>query len=255
MKARLIARLDIKGDKLIKGIQLEGLRVIGDPNLIASEYYSKGIDEFIFMDSVASLYGRNQLGDIIHKITENIFVPITVGGGLRTLEDCRITLRNGADKIAINTSALANKKIITEVANEFGSQCMVVSIDAKKVSDTKWNAYVNNGRDSTQLDVIEWAIESAELGAGEILLTSIDREGTRSGFDISLIEAVSKCVDIPVIASGGFGKEDHLLELLRKTSVDAVAVADALHYSRFSILELRKMCQNAGREMRRIDEE
>jgi cyclase len=253
MKARLIARLDIKGENLIKGIQLEGLRVIGDPNSFARKYFESGIDEFIFMDSVASLYGRNQLGSIIERITENIFVPITVGGGLRSLDDCRKALRSGADKVAINTAALNNHEIISKVAKEFGSQCMVVSIDAKKINESAWHAYVNNGRESTGVDAVEWAIKCEELGAGEILVTSIDKEGTRSGFDINLIEKITNNVSIPVIASGGFGKPSHLVDLLKKTKVNAVAVADALHYSRYSITELREIGIHAGREMREID--
>jgi cyclase len=204
------------------------------------------------MDSVASLYGRNQLSTIIEKITENIFVPITVGGGLRSLEDCRQALRSGADKVAINTVTFENHKIISEVANEFGSQCMVASIDAKKINDSTWHAYVNNGRQSTGFDVVKWAMKCEELGAGEILLTSIDKEGTRSGFDINLIQKVTDNVSIPVIASGGLGKPTHLVELLKNTKVDAVAVADALHYSRISVHELREAGIIAGREMRKI---
>lgn len=253
MKARLIARLDIKGDNLIKGIQLEGLRVLGDPNLFAIKYYKDGIDEFVFMDSVASLYGRNQLNSIIEKITENIFVPITVGGGLRTLEDCRKALRSGADKVAINTAAFENPNIITDVAKEFGSQCMVASIDAKKINVSTWHAYINNGRESTGIDVIEWALKCEALGAGEILLTSIDKEGTRSGFDNQLIENVTSMVSIPVIASGGFGKSTHLIDLFKNTEVDAVAIADALHYSRITIQELREIGIHAGRELRRVE--
>ena len=255
MKARLIARLDIKGTNLIKGIQLEGLRIIGDPNLFALKYFKDGIDEFVFMDSVASLYGRNQLGEITEKITENIFVPITVGGGLRNLEDCRKALRSGADKVAINTAAIANNNLISEVAKEFGSQCMVASIDAKKMNDSQWDVYTNNGRTSTGIDVVKWAIKCEELGAGEILLTSIDREGTRSGFDIPLIEKVTNSVDIPVIASGGLGSTKDFSEVLKNTKIDAVAIADALHYDRISISALREAGMNAGREMRRIDPE
>lgn len=253
MKARLIARLDIKGENLIKGIQLEGLRVVGDPNSFALKYFDAGIDEFVLMDSVASLYGRNQLSSIIEKITENIFVPITVGGGLRSIEDCKKVLRCGADKVAINTAAIKNQKIISEVAEEFGSQCVVASIEAKKVTPLTWHVYINNGRESTGIDVVSWAKKCEELGAGEILLTSIDKEGTRSGFDLQVTENVTNSVKIPVIASGGFGEENHLKELLTNTKVDAVAFADALHYSRFSINELREIGIAAGRQMRRID--
>lgn len=253
MKARLIARLDIKGDNLIKGIQLEGLRVLGNPNLFAIKYYENGIDELVFMDCVASLYGRNHLSPIIERVTENIFIPKTVGGGLRSLADCRKALRSGADKVAINTAAFEDSSIITNVSKEFGSTCMVTSIEAKKITESTWYAYINNGRVSTGIDVVDWAMKCEELGAGEILLTSIDKEGTRSGFDIELIEKVTSKVSIPVIASGGFGKPDHLADLLMHTKVDAVAVADALHYSRISIKELREIGISSGRELRRVE--
>jgi len=255
MKARLIARLDIKGRNLIKGIQLEGLRVIGDPNLFAMKYFKDGIDEFVFMDSVATLYGRNQLGEIIEEISENIFVPITVGGGLRTLEDCRKALRSGADKVAINSAAVTNNNLISEVAYEFGSQCMVASIDAKQVGKSNWHVYTSNGRESTGIDVVEWAAKCERLGAGEILLTSIDREGTRSGFDNQLVGVVTNSVGIPIIASGGLGSTTDLLDIFSQTQVDAVAIADALHYGRVSISALRESGINAGREMRIIENE
>jgi cyclase len=254
VKTRLISRLDIKGSNLIKGIQLEGLRIVGDPNAFAQRYYQEGVDELLLMDSVASLYGRNQLDEIIERITADIFIPITVGGGLRNLEDCRRILRSGADKIAINTAAITSKNLITEIANEFGSQCMVVSIDAKKISESKWDAYTNNGREPTGIDVVDWASICEELGAGEILLTSIDREGTRSGFDISLVEMVTNTVNIPVIASGGLGNTSHFSELINRTKVDAIAIADAFHYSRVSVKELREIGLKAGREMRNINE-
>ena len=223
---RLIARLDIKGPNLIKGIHLEGLRVVGDPQQYAQDYYQAGVDELIYMDIVASLYGRNNLADIVKRTAENVFVPLTVGGGVRSGDDVRTLLRAGADKVAINTAATRRPELITEVAHKFGSQCMVLSIEAKRSSPGKWEAYIDNGREHTGLDVVEWARRGVELGAGEILLTSVDQEGTRKGFDCHLVEAVSSAVSIPVIASGGMGSSDHLVDAVR-AGADAVAMADA----------------------------
>lgn len=237
---RLIARLDIKGPNLIKGIHLEGLRVIGDPQKYAQKYYKAGIDELLYIDIVASLYGRNNLTEIVQRTAENIFVPITVGGGIRTLKDVQGLLRAGADKVAINTAATQNPQLIKEVSRSFGSQCMVLSIEAIKHGHNKWEAYTNNGRDHTGMDVVEWAKRAVDLGAGEILLTSIAQEGTRKGFDIELTRAVSEAVSVPVIASGGFGKLEHLPDVVHNGKADAVAIADALHYDRFSLEEIRK---------------
>lgn len=237
---RLIARLDIKGPNLIKGIHLEGLRVIGDPQKYAQKYYQAGVDELLYIDIVASLYGRNNLTEIVQRTAENIFVPITVGGGIRSLKDVQTLLRAGADKVAINTAATQNPQLIKEVARSFGSQCMVLSIEAIKHGQGKWEAYTNNGRDHTGMDVVEWAKRAVDLGAGEILLTSIAQEGTRKGFDIELTRSVSEAVSVPVIASGGFGKLEHLPDVVHKGKADAVAIADALHYDRFSLEEIRK---------------
>ncbi len=237
---RLIARLDIKGPNLIKGIHLEGLRVIGDPQKYAQKYYQAGIDELLYIDIVASLYGRNNLTEIVQRTAENIFVPITVGGGIRSLKDVQTLLRAGADKVAINTAATQNPQLIKEVARSFGSQCMVLSIEAIKHGQGKWEAYTNNGRDHTGMDVVEWAKRAVDLGAGEILLTSIAQEGTRKGFDIELTRSVSEAVSVPVIASGGFGKLEHLPDVVHNGKADAVAIADALHYDRFSLEEIRK---------------
>ena len=179
---RIIARLDVKGPNLIKGIHLEGLRVIGAPNEYALDYYYQGADELIYMDVVASLYGRNHLGEIIKNAAKDIFIPMTVGGGIRTIENAREILRSGADKVAINTAAVANPTIITDVARQFGSQAMVLSIEAKKVEGSHWEVYTDNGRERTGLDVVDWAKLCVLNGAGEILLTSVDHEGTRKGF-------------------------------------------------------------------------
>lgn len=236
---RIIPRLDIKGKNLIKGIRLEGLRVMGDPHEFALRYYQAGADELIYMDIVASLYGRNNLSDIISRAADQVFIPITVGGGIRSVEDVRHILRSGADKVAINTAAIARPELITEVARRFGSQAMVLSIEAKQVAPGKWEAYTDNGRERTGLDVISWARRGVDMGAGELLLTAVDREGTRKGFDIDLIQQVRDAVTIPVIASGGMGTIGHFVEAARMGGADAVAMADVLHYGRMTLPEVR----------------
>jgi len=243
---RLIARLDIKGANLIKGVHLEGLRVIGAPNEHARRYYEQGVDELIYMDCVASLYGRNHLSDIVRSATENIFVPMTVGGGIRSVDDATQILRAGADKVAVNTEAVANPQLITEIACRFGSQCMVLSIEAKQVGPERWEVYTDNGRERTGLDVIEWVKRGVAMGAGEVLLTSVDREGTRRGFDIALVRAVTGEVSVPVIASGGMGKPEDFLEVVLEGGADAVAMADILHYKRAEIGEIRAIAEAAG---------
>lgn len=243
---RIIARLDIKGPNLIKGIHLEGLRVIGSPNEHALRYYHQGVDELIYMDCVASLYGRTHLGDIMNAAVKNIFVPITVGGGIRSADDASEVLRTGADKVAVNTAAVINPKLITDIARRFGSQCMVLSIEAKQIGIDRWEVYTDNGRERTGLDVVEWAKYGVLMGAGEILLTSIDKEGTRKGFDVELIKAVSTEVAVPVIASGGMGKPEDLLAVVNEGGADAVAVADILHYKRAEIVDIRAVAENAG---------
>lgn len=236
---RLIPRLDIKGKNLIKGVHLEGLRVIGDPQEYAVKYYEAGADELIYMDAVASLYGRNNLSEIISRTVQNVFVPITVGGGIRSVEDVQRLLRSGADKVAINTAAIANPGLIKEVSNRFGSQCMVLSIEAKKMAEGKWDAFTDNGRERSGLDVLEWVQQAVELGAGEVLLTSIDQEGTRNGFDLELTRSVSEIVPVPVIASGGMGSVQDLFAVVSQGKADAVAMADILHYDRMSLMEIR----------------
>jgi cyclase len=243
---RLIARLDIKGPNLIKAIHLEGLRVIGLPAEHALRYYEQGIDELIYMDCVASLYGRNHLGDIVRSAAENIFVPITVGGGIRSVDDATQILRVGADKVAVNTAAVANPQLITDIARRFGSQCMVLSIEAKQIGPERWEVYTDNGRERTGIDVIDWVKRGAAMGAGEILLTSVDREGTRKGFDTDLVRVVSAEVSVPVIASGGMGKTEDLLEVVRDGGADAVAMADILHYKRATVGDIRAAAREQG---------
>ena len=239
---RLIARLDIKGANLIKGIHLEGLRVVGDPQIHAAKYYQDGADEIVYMDTVASLYGRNNLIDVVSRATEHVFVPITVGGGIRSVEDARTLLRAGADKIAINTAAIKDPKLISQLSDVWGSSTIVLSIEAKKTGDNKWEAYTDNGRERTGLDVAQWAETGAKLGAGEIFVTSVDQEGTRKGFDCELVAEITKRVEIPVIASGGFGSLDHLSQLVKTAKPTGVAIADSLHYNRYSFEQIRSFC-------------
>jgi len=250
---RLIARLDIKGPNLIKGIHLEGLRVIGSPNEFAKKYYLQGADELVYMDSVASLYGRNHLSKIISDAVRDIFIPLTVGGGIRSVNDVTEILRSGADKVAINTAAVSNPNIISEIAHRFGSQCVVSSIEAKQIDKEKWEVYTDNGREKTGIDVVEWSKLCEKNGAGEILLTSVDREGTRKGCDIELIKAVTSVVNIPVIASGGIGAPSDILSVALDGNADAVAMADILHFGRAEFSEIRQVALNGGLRVRHYE--
>lgn len=238
---RIIARLDIKAPYLIKSIQLEGVRKLGRPHDYALKYYNEGIDEIYYEDVVASLYNRNNIAEIVEETSNNIFIPLTVGGGLRSIEDMQTMLNSGADKISINTEALKNPKIISESSRQFGSSTIVLSIQAKKINNG-WEAYYDYGREHSNKNVINWAQEVEQLGAGEILITSVDNEGTQNGFDIELINSVMKKVKIPVIASGGMGKLDHIYDLVKETDVDAIAIAHCLHYGKYSIADIKKFC-------------
>lgn len=239
---RLIPRLDIKGPNLIKGVKLEGLRKIGSPNEFARKYYEQGADELLYMDAVASLYGRNSLTEIVKETVKSVFIPITVGGGIRSVEDAREILRSGADKVAINTAAVQRPELISEMANTFGSQCVVLSVEAIKQADGKWLAFTDNGREHTGLDVVEWVKRAVELGAGEILLTSVDKEGGRKGYELELIKAVSAEVNVPVIASGGMGQAQDGIDAV-DAGADAIAMADILHYERDTVQGVRQVCQ------------
>lgn len=250
---RLIARLDVKGSNLIKSIQLEGLRKLGNPNKFAKRYYDQGIDEIIYMDIVASLYERESIINIVRRTTQDVFIPITVGGGIRSIENVRDMLRAGADKISINTAAIKRPAIISEVSQRFGSQCMVLSIEAKKVAQGKWEAYYDNGREKTGVDVIEWAVKGYELGAGEILLTSVDREGTAKGFDVELVKAVTEAVPIPVIASGGMGNTDDFVKVVNQGCADSVAMAYVLHYNKLTVMDIRNEALAKNINVRRYE--
>jgi cyclase len=248
MNLRLIARLDVKAPNLIKGIHLEGLRVVGEPHVFARRYSEAGIDEILYMDAVASLYGRNSLTDLVRRTAEDVFIPMTVGGGLRSVDDVRAMLQAGADKVAINTAAVARPELISEVAEEFGSQCMVLSIDAKRRPGISngWEVYTDGGREHSGLDVVEWVQKATALGVGEILLTSIDQEGTKRGFDVALTQAVCAVATVPVIASGGMGRPEHLVDVVKTGHADAVAMAHVLHYDTVPLDDIRAAAQTTG---------
>lgn len=230
MTIRIIPRLDIKGPNVVKGVHFEGLRVIGRPELLAPKYYEDGADELVYIDSVASLYGRNNLEDIVRRAAERIFIPLTVGGGIRTVDDIRNLLRAGADKVAINTAAIKNPRLITEGARTFGSQCIVISVQAKQRESGKYECLTDNAREKTGMEVREWVSKAVELGAGEILLTSVDREGTGEGYDVELVRSVSKMVNVPVIACGGAGNVEHIKKVIVTGAADAVCAASVFHY-------------------------
>jgi len=227
---RIIARLDIKGPNLVKGIHLEGLRVLGKPEQFARYYYESGADELMYVDVVASLFNRNSLRDIVTKTAKEIFIPLTVAGGIRTIDDIREMLRAGADKVSLNTAALKRPEIIKEAARKFGSSTIVVTIEAIKQEDGSYMAYTDNGREYTAIEVLSWAMQAEELGAGEIVITSVDREGTGKGFDVELTKMVSEAVNIPVIAHGGAGSVIDIESVIQDGKADAVAVASILHY-------------------------
>jgi len=231
---------------------MEGVRKLGDPNEFATSYYEQDIDEILYMDVVASLYDRAQLLEIVERTAERVFVPITAGGGIRSLEDARDLLRAGADKVAINTAAIRDPNIVSEVAMTLGTQCMVLSIEAKSDPTGHWEAYCDGGREHTGLDVVEWAMEGERRGAGEILLTSVDREGTAKGFDIDLIKSVAGAVSIPVIASGGMGDITHLIDGAQNSGADAFAMAHVLHYQKLTPLQIREAALHEDLPVRRI---
>lgn len=243
---RIIARLDIKGPTVVKGVHLEGFRKIGDPNTLATQYYNEGADEILFMDIVASLYGRNNVLDIVKEASKNVFIPMTVGGGIRTIDDITAILRSGADKVAINTAAIADQNFVKEAARIFGSQCIVLSIEAKRQKEGHWEAFTDSGRERTGRDAVAWAEEAEALGIGEILVTSIDQEGTKKGFDVQLSERIRSRVKVPVIVCGGGGTAEHVVELFSPPHADAVCCATIFHYNLCSIPELKNRLVEAG---------
>ena len=243
---RLIPRLDVKKNWLIKGVQMEGWRKIGDPSDAAISYSKQGADEIIFLDVVASLYKRNNLIEIVKKVASSVFIPLTVGGGIRTLDDVRALLSNGADKITLNTAAIENPSLISEISDVVGSQATVISIEAVRNQFGEWEAMTDNGRNKTNKEVVLWAKQVEELGAGEILLTSIDHDGMGNGYNLELIKIISQSVSIPVIASGGLSNPSHLEDLILLTEASAAASAKGLHLKETTISELNEVVLNNG---------
>lgn len=236
---RVIARLDIKNENVIKGINFEGLRVVGKPNYLAKKYYEEGADELIYSDCVASLYGRNNLSVLVKEAAKDIFIPITVAGGVRSANDADLLMKNGSDKLAINTELFKNPEVGSELISKYGSQSIMLSVQAKKISSKSWEAYINFGRDKTGVDVMEWIKKMASYNFGELLLTSIDADGLSSGFDVELYEKICKIINIPIIACGGFGKLEHIKELYNHAKIDAISISKALHYEKIKINEIK----------------
>ena len=247
-KIRLIARLDVKGKNLVKGIQYVGLRKLGDPHDFAKRYYEQGIDELLYLDTVASLYGRNNLSDILQKTTQDIFIPITAGGGLRSVEDVGLVLKMGADKAAVNTAALHRPELISELAKAYGSQCVVLSVQAKRW-ESGWEAYFDNGRERSGKDALDWIRQAEHWGAGEVLITSVDAEGRQKGMDQELIAAVRQATELPVIAAGGVSCAEDIVKAANE-GADAVSVASILHYDKTNVSALKQEILKAGVEVR-----
>ena len=242
---RIIPCLDVTGGRVVKGINFVNLRDAGDPVEVAKAYDKAGADELVFLDITASSDARNIVIDMVRRVAETVFIPFTVGGGIRSVEDFKAILREGADKISINSSAINNPNLISEAADKFGSQCVVVAIDAKRRLDSSgWNVYKNGGRVDVGFDSVEWAVRAEKLGAGEILLTSMDCDGTKAGYDIELTRAISEAVSIPVIASGGAGNREHFYDALTKGKADAALAASLFHYKELEITDLKEYLQS-----------
>jgi cyclase len=251
--ARVIPCLDVTGGRVVKGVNFVGLRDAGDPVELAARYDAEGADELIFLDITASSDGRDTMVDIARRTAEQVFIPFTIGGGIRSVDDARGLLRAGADKVSVNTSAVQRPELISELATEFGAQCVVVAIDARSRGEAGgWEVYVNGGRTPTGVDVLEWAVEAERLGAGEILLTSMDRDGTRDGFDLELTRAVCEAVGIPVIASGGVGTLEHLVDGVRDGGADAVLAASIFHFGEHTVADAKAALVAGGISVRPI---
>lgn len=248
---RVIPCLDVKNGRVVKGVNFVNLKDAGDPVEIAKAYDKEGADELVFLDITASSDARDIKLDMVRKVAESVFIPFTVGGGIRTLEDFKMILREGADKIAVNTAAILNPELITQAANKFGRQCVVVAVDAKRRADgSGWNIYKNGGRVDMGIDVLEWVKRADDLGAGEILLTSMDCDGTKDGYDIELTQKVSEIVSIPVVASGGAGKKEHFYNALTEGKADAVLAASLFHYKELEINDVKQYLNDKGISVR-----
>lgn len=243
---RIIPRLDIKGQNVVKPVQTEALRVVGNPKKLASKYYKQGADEIIYMDIVASLYRRNIDLDLLREVSENIFIPLTVGGGIRSIGDISNVLRAGADKVAINTYATSNPQFLQEAVEMFGAQCIVLSVDAKKQANGKYEAYTDGGREKSGREVVSWVKEAIRMGIGEVLVASVDREGTRKGYDLDLVSRITSFAPIPVIAHSGAGKLESIYEVVDKAHADAVSASSIFQYNDYKISEVKKFLDKKG---------
>lgn len=248
MNIRVIPRLDIKGPNLVKGVHFEGLRVLGRPEDFARYYYENGADELYYQDAVASLYGRNSLLEIVKKTSREIFIPLCVGGGLRSVDDIRQVLRAGADKVAVNTAAVRRPELLREASTAFGSSTIVISVEAARRGPDKWEALVDYGRETTGLNAVDWARRAVELGAGEVMVTSVDQEGTGGGYDLELTRAIADSVSVPVIAGGGCGSPTHAVSVFRDGHADAVSMATVLHYRTAKLLEQKSLTHSYSEE-------
>ena len=247
---RIIPCLDVHAGRVVKGVNFVNLRDAGDPVEIAAAYDAAGADELVFLDITASSDARNTVVDMVRRVAEKVFIPFTVGGGIRTVDDFRALLREGADKISVNSAAIMRPELISEAADKFGSQCVVVAIDAKRRSDGGWNIYKNGGRVDMGIDAVEWAMKADKLGAGEILLTSMDCDGTKNGYDLELTRTIAENVSIPVIASGGAGTKEHFYDALTEGKADAVLAASLFHYKELEISDLKGYLRERGVSVR-----
>ena len=250
LKKRIIPCLDVKDGRVVKGVNFVNLTDVGDPGDAARAYYEAGCDELVFLDITATHEERDTTVEMVRHVADQVFIPFTVGGGIRSVEDMNKMLKAGADKVAVNSSAVANPQLIKDCAEKFGSQCVVVAIDGRREADGSWHVYVAGGRKDTGKDLIEWAKEAVALGAGEILLTSMDKDGTKSGFDPDMLSAVASVVDVPIIASGGAGNKEHMVEVFQETPATGALAASIFHFGEVSIAETKQAMQEAGIEVR-----
>lgn len=249
---RIVARLDVKSPNVIKGFQMDGLRVVGSVSEVAKRYYEQGVDEVVMIDSVASLYGRDSMVDMISAVTAECFVPVTVGGGIRSLDDADALFRAGADKVAINTAALARPELISDIAEKYGRQATVVHIEAKSIADGEWECYTEAGREPTGISVAGWVSAAEAHGAGEFFLTNVDRDGTRRGLDSALVARVRSNATVPVIASSGVGTTNHVADAFLNLGVEGIAIGAAFHWGNFSVSDCRRECMVAGVPLREL---
>ncbi|MGQ7354974.1 imidazole glycerol phosphate synthase subunit HisF [Streptococcus parasuis] len=247
---RIIPCLDVKDGRVVKGVNFVNLTDVGDPVDAAKAYYEAGCDELVFLDITATHEERDTTVDMVRRVAEQVFIPFTVGGGIRSVEDMNKMLKAGADKVSVNSSAVANPQLIADCAEKFGNQCVVVAIDAKKVEDGSWHVFVAGGRKDTGIDLLDWAKKVVSLGAGEILLTSMDKDGTKSGFDIEMLNAVANVVTVPIIASGGAGNSQHIIEVFEQTPATGALAASIFHYGEVSIADTKQAMRQSGIEVR-----